>query len=77
MSETTPKPLASNHAYQLSDAVTGMAARYGDSMHCQALAFAAGSGSFADKPWKYYERAARRQFRALQRLTRALRDLDA
>jgi hypothetical protein len=69
------KRFASERHYRLAHAIADMAARYGSSMHAAGLAYNA-DGTFDGKPWVHYERAARRQFGALQRLTRALRDVE-
>lgn len=60
--------------YALAWAINDMAARYGLSLHRAGLAFSSDSGTFDRKPWEYWDAAGRRQYRALQRLTRALRD---
>lgn len=65
-------------AYQLGRAITDMAARYGNSTRKGAYAFGrvlGGRGDDARAEMERLERAADRQFRALQRLTAALRDL--
>lgn len=78
MSAETYTPMVSRPAYQLGRAITDMAARYGNATRKGAYAFARvldGGGDEARAEMERWERAADRQFRALQRLTAALRDL--
>lgn len=67
-----------SRAYQLDRAITDMAGRFGSSSRKGAYAFGRvldGRGDDARAEMERLERAADRQFRALQRLTAALRDL--
>jgi hypothetical protein len=75
---------ASPAAYRLADAITAMAARYARSEVKAAYAFSR-SLTHRDHPEKYaadvaeaerHTRAADRRYKALRRLTVALRDLD-
>ncbi|MEV4415067.1 hypothetical protein [Catellatospora sp. NPDC049609] len=65
---------ASERAHQLRDAIVDMTIRYGGSS--MALGFAYADGSHDGKPAEDWKRARRRQFLALQRLSRALRDVE-
>jgi hypothetical protein len=69
--------VASERAYQLADAIAEMATRYGDARSRRAEEFAwylrnKASGRGEMDRW---EQATRRRYRALLRLTAALRDL--
>lgn len=75
--KTAPKPHASERAHQLSGAVIEMALRFGMSNFHEGMAASGDDGLCKGKPTAYWSRAERRQYQALQRLTRALRDLDA
>lgn len=71
--------IASDRAYQLADAITGMAERYADAerdvaVHGVLYVVHKDAESMAERDrWR---RAASRRRRALYRLTAALRDLD-
>lgn len=70
--------MTSRPAYRLGRAITEMAGRFGSSTRQGAYAFGRvldGGGAEARVEMERWERAADRQFRALQRLTAALRDL--
>jgi hypothetical protein len=78
VSTHTYTPTVSHSAYQLGRAIADMAGRYGSSTRKGAYAFARlldGGGADARADMERLERAAERQFKALQRLTAALRDL--
>ena len=78
MTTQTYAPMTSRRAYQLSTAITDMAGRFGSATRKGAYAFGRvldGGGDEARAEMERWERAADRRFRALQRLTAALRDL--
>lgn len=71
--KTAPKP----HASDLRAAIMQMALRYGMSNFHEGMAASVDNGLCKGKPSAYWRRAGHRQYRALQRLTSAVRDLEA
>lgn len=67
---------ASDRAHKLTSAVMDMTARYARSAHCSGIAYANGRGETGGKTLEQWDRATNRQYRALIRLTYALRDVD-
>lgn len=70
------KHFASERHYQLANAITEMASRLSASMHFAGLAFGCPGGQLQGKTYRQYSAAGHRQYMAIQRLTRALRDLE-
>jgi len=74
--------MASHRAYQLSDAIADMVLRYGEATRAAATAHAEAVEYYgqqrawsASREQDRWDRASERRFRAIQRLTAALRDL--
>lgn len=63
--------MASRRAYQLADAIADMAQRQGQAELMEGLSMGAGAREDAER----WYRTARRRYKALLRLTAALRDL--
>ncbi|MDI1464307.1 hypothetical protein QEZ54_25375 [Catellatospora sp. KI3] len=59
-------------ARTLPAAICEMVRRYGSSKYRAGLAFNSATGTLFGKPWEHWDRAGRRQYAALQRLTHAV-----
>lgn len=70
------KAYASKQHDQLAYAIDNMASRLSISMFRAGLAYNSPSGSLMGKTHEQWSAAGARQFKAAQRLTRALRDID-
>ena len=76
MPTTMTRTVASWRHYQLAQAITAMAGRLSNSMYAAGIAYNAPGGSLMGKTHQQWGAAADRQFAAIQRLARALRDVD-
>lgn len=70
------KYYASKQHCQLADAITAMAGRLSTSAHRAGLAYNSASGSLMGKTHEQWSARSARQFKAVQRLTNALRDVE-
>lgn len=64
------------NADRLRDALMGMVGRYGDAAHRAGLTALGSPEQLGGKPHEHWERAAQRRYRAVQRLSAALRDVE-